>query len=266
MTLSLLRWSFVVAILLPYIYTKKSILFKALRENFLILLLLGALGIAGFNAVLYFGLQYTSATNSLLINSSIPILIIVLNLLITKTKIQNKQLVGIILSTIGVIYLVIKGDFTNIMKLSFNKGDFLIIISSLIWALYSIFLKYKPKELKPFEFMSLIALLGFIILLITYYATGHQLDAKILGYDNSVYLIVLYMAIFPSLLSFYFWNKGILELGANTTGQFTHLMPVFGIFLAFIFLGETLESFHIYGILLIAIGIYLSMFAKSKKA
>jgi len=266
LTLSVLRWGVVLIALLPYMYIKRTILLKSLRENFLILLLLGMLGIAGFNALLYYGLQDTTATNSLLINSSIPILIIVLNLILTKIKIDTKQVFGIILSTIGVVYLIIKGDVSNFINLEFNNGDFFIIASSCIWALYSIFLKYKPKDLKPFEFMSLITLLGFIILLIVYYATGHQLNEQILQYDNQIYMIILYMALFPSLLSFYFWNKGILEIGANTTGQFTHLMPIFGIFLAFFFLDERLELFHIYGILLIGAGIYLSIFSHNKKA
>jgi len=266
LTLSVLRWGVVLIALLPYMYIKRTILLKSLRENFLILLLLGMLGIAGFNALLYYGLQDTTATNSLLINSSIPILIIVLNLILTKIKIDTKQVFGIILSTIGVVYLIIKGDVSNFINLEFNNGDFFIIASSCIWALYSIFLKYKPKDLKPFEFMSLITLLGFTILLIVYYATGHQLNEQILQYDNQIYMIILYMALFPSLLSFYFWNKGILEIGANTTGQFTHLMPIFGIFLAFFFLDERLELFHIYGILLIGAGIYLSIFSHNKKA
>ncbi|MGB3750881.1 MAG: DMT family transporter, partial [Arcobacteraceae bacterium] len=179
--------------------------------------------------------------------------------------INTKQFVGIVLSTLGVIYLVIQGDLNNLINFEFNNGDFIIIVSSVIWALYSVLLKYKPKDLKPFEFMSLITLLGFIFLLSVYFLTGHRVDEKLFNYDNDIYFSILYMAIFPSLLSFYFWNKGITEIGANTTGQFTHLMPIFGIILAYLFLDESLKLFHIYGSIFIGIGIYLSVCSNSKK-
>lgn len=265
LTLSVLRWGIVMIVLIPYMYMQKTILIKSLKENFFILVLLGVLGVGAFNTLLYYGLQKTTATNSLLINSSIPILIVILNLFISKKTISKKQLIGIFLSTFGVIYLVIQGNFINLINLEFNNGDFIIIASSIIWALYSVLLKYKPMDLKPFEFMSLITLLGFVFLLIVYFATGHQLDEKLFYYENEVYLSILYMAIFPSLLSFYFWNKGILEIGANNTGQFTHLMPIFGILLAYLFLDEYLKLFHIYGSVFIGIGIYLSIFTKNKK-
>lgn len=265
LTLSILRWGVVMLVLLPYMYMQKTILMKFLKENFFIFLLLGILGVGAFNTLLYYGLQETTATNSLLINSSIPILIIILNLFISKKTVSKKQLMGILLSTFGVIYLVIEGNFRNLINLEFNHGDFIIIASSIIWALYSVLLKYKPVDLKPFEFMSLITLLGFVFLLIVYFATGHQFDEKLFYYDNEVYFSILYMAIFPSLLSFYFWNKGILEIGANITGQFTHLMPIFGILLAYLFLDEYLKLFHIYGSVFIGIGIYLSIFINNKK-
>jgi len=265
MTLSLFRWSIVLVLLSPYIFVKRVNIFSAIRNNFLILFILGVLGISGFNTVLYYGLQYTTATNSLLINSSIPLIIILLNFFIFKSPLSKYQFLGIILSTIGVIFLVIKGDVSNLLNLEFNKGDFLIIVSSLIWALYSILIKYKPKDLNPFEFISAITLLGVIVLFIVYYSTGHSLHLSSFIYDVKIYYVVLYMAIFPSLLSFYFWNKGIFEIGANKTGQFTHIMPIFGIFLAYFILNESIEIYHLYGILLIGMGIYTSLFYKKEK-
>ncbi|MCJ7766722.1 MAG: DMT family transporter, partial [Thiovulaceae bacterium] len=78
------------------------------------------------------------------------------------------------------------------------------------------------------------------------------------------YPFFIYVAIFPSVLSYYFWHQGIKEIGANRTGQFIHLMPLFGAVLAYIFLGERLHSYHIIGALLIAVGIYLSLFSKKE--
>ena len=266
MQLALFRWGGVVIVLLPYIYYKKDILLKAMQKNFLIIFTLGALGIAGFNTFLFYGLQDTTATNALLINSSIPILIIALSAIVNSERVTLLQLFGIVLSTLGVMFLVIKGDFSNIVKLEFNKGDFWIIVSSFDWAFYSILLKYKPKDLKPFEFISAITLLGFIVLIAVYFVTGHGLTASSFELRKEVYFAILFMIFFPSLLSFYFWNRGVLEIGPNKTGQFTHLMPIFGAFLAYIFLDEVLELYHVYGIVLIGLGIYLSIFLKKGKA
>lgn len=265
LSLSLFRWSIVLIILSPYIFIKRVKIFTAIWHNFRILFFLGALGIAGFNTILYYGLQDTTATNALLINSSIPILIIALNLILLKAPIVRQQVFGIILSTLGVVFLIIKGDISHIFALEFNKGDMLIIVSSFVWAFYSIFIKYKPKELNPFEFISAITLIGVVMLYIIYYWYGPHIELENVHYSFNVYITILYMAIFPSLLSFYFWNKGIIEIGANKTGQFTHLMVPFGVLFAYIFLNESIKMYHIYGSIMIAGGIYLSLFYKIKK-
>jgi len=262
MQLALFRWSLVLFLLLPYIFMHQKVIFTAIKNNFIILLVLSFLGVTGFNTILYFGLKETTATNSLLINSSIPIMIIVLNTLFTKETITFKQIVGVFLSTLGVIFLVIKGEVSNIVNFEFNKGDFWVILSSLTWASYCILVKYKPSKLKAFEFISIITLLGWFMLVIIYFVMGNSLS---FDFSSKVYSSVLYMAIFPSLLSYYLWNRGIMEIGANRTGQLTHLMPISGSMLAYTFLGESLERYHIYGIIFIAVGIYISLFYKSKK-
>lgn len=261
MQLALFRWALVLILLLPYIFMNKNNIFKIIKENLLILLILSFLGVTGFNTILYFGLHDTTATNSLLINSSIPILIIVLNTIFTKEHISKQQILGVILSTLGVVFLVIKGDISNLINFEFNKGDFWVILSSITWASYCILVKYKPSKLKAFEFISIITLLGFIMLLAIYFILGNKLS---FDFSSRVYTSVLYMAIFPSIISYYLWNRGISEIGANKTGQFTHIMPISGSIMAYIFLKESLEMFHLYGIIFIACGIYISLFYKKK--
>ena len=263
MQLALFRWALVLILLLPYIFLLQKVIFSAIKNNFLILLVLSFLGVTGFNTILYYGLQETTATNSLLINSSIPIIIIVLNTLFTKEPITFTQIIGVFLSTLGVIFLVIKGDISNLINFEFNKGDFWVILSSITWATYCILVKYKPNKLKAFEFISIITLLGFIMLFIIYFLMGNTVH---FNFSSTVYSSILYMAIFPSLFSYYLWNRGIMEIGANKTGQVTHIMPISGSILAYVFLGENLERYHFYGIVFIAIGIYISLFYKSKKS
>ena len=136
-----------------------------------------------------------------------------------------------------------------------------IIAACIDWALYTILLKYKPKELNAFEFLGLTAFIGAIILYLIFLFQGYSFEFSFLE-NKDVFYSLIYIVIFPSILSFYFWNISTIELGANKAGQFAHLMPIFGAVLAYVFLDEVLEFYHFVGILLISSGIYLSIFFK----
>lgn len=261
--LSFFRWFFVFILLLPYMLIHKQRLINSLKKDFRILFLFGALGVAGFNTLLYYGLQTTTATNALLINSSTPIFIIVLSAIILKVKITKIQSLGVLLSSIGVLYLILKGSLVTLLTLEFTQGDLWIILACLDWALYCILLKFKPKDLNAFDFLSITTFIGIVILYMLFSLQGFSFEFSFVSSDEVLYSL-MYMVIFPSLLSFYFWNESTVAIGANKAGQFTHLMPIFGAILAFLLLGERLEFYHFIGITFIAIGIYISMFYKRK--
>ncbi len=242
------------------IISYKKILIS-LKNNIFIMVLLSILGITAFNTILYVGLTMTTATNALIINSSIPIIVLLLSFIILKQHINIKQIIGIIISTAGVVYLILQGDFSRIFFLEFNQGDIWVIVSSFTWALYSVVIKFKPKDLNDFEFFATIVFLGFIFLLPIYLYQGYNLKDEI-NLVKSNYLIFGYVSIFASSLSYYFWHYGIKQIGAPKTAQFTHLMPIFGAILAYIFLDEVLMFYHIIGVILIGFGIYLSLFYK----
>jgi drug/metabolite transporter (DMT)-like permease len=259
--LAFFRWFFVALILLPYLIYRFKHIMKVLKKEYLIITTFAILGVSAFNTVLYCGLQTTTATNALLINSSIPIMIIVLSAIILNTKITKIQSVGIILSTLGVVFLILKGELENIITLEFTTGDLWILLACILWALYTVLLKFKPKELNAFDFLSITVFIGIVALSFVFFFLGYSFELSFLEKDEVLYSLI-YIVIFPSLLSFYFWNMSIVEIGANKAGQFTHLMPIFGAILAYIFLGERLEFYHLVGILFIGIGIYLSIFLK----
>ena len=255
------RWFSTLVVLSPLLFIHRKKIFTAIKNHFLIMMTFSLLGISGYNSFVYLGLQTTTATNALLINSSVPIMIIFLAALIFKQKISLMQMIGIGLSTLGVVFLVLQGDFTKIDSIGFNPGDIWIIIAGLSWALYSVLMKYKPKDLHGLEFLTAVVFLGSIVLLGIYLFSGYGFTSGVAVVSNN-YWVILYLVIFPSILSYVFWHKGIDEIGTNKTGQFTHLMPVFGSVLAFVFLNESLELFHFMGISLIGFGIYLSLFLK----
>jgi len=253
------RWLFVLLIVSPILIIRFKNIYKVFKQNYLLLLVLATLGITAYNTFLYIALTMTSSTNALMINSTVPILILILSFFILKQKIILHQFWGILLSTLGVIFLILKGDVSNILSLSFNQGDLWIIISSLSWAFYSVLIKFKPKELNNFELFAILVFLGFIILLPIYLYQGYSLEKEI-NLLISNYLAFTYISVFASCLSYYFWHYGIDHIGASKTGQFVHLMPLFGTSLAYIFLNERLMVYHLIGAILIAFGIYLSLF------
>jgi len=261
MELSFYRWFFVLVLLLPYILINYKELLIGFKKDTILLIVFGSLGIAGFNTFLYYGLQTTTATNALLINSSTPIFIILISSIIFRTLITKVQALGIFLSTFGVLYLILKGDINHILELKFTPGDLWIIASALDWALYSVLLRFEPKELTSFGFFSITTIIGVFILYIVFTLQGYSFNFSFIESKNVLYSLI-YIVIFPSILSFYFWNMATVEIGANKAGQSAHLMPIFGATLAYIFLDEVMHFYHIIGLIFIAIGIYLSMFLK----
>ena len=264
MQLSFYRWFFVLVLLLPYIFINYKDLILGFKKDSLLLVVFGAFGIAGFNTFLYYGLQTTSATNALLINSSTPIFIILISSIIFRIAITKIQILGVLLSTLGVLYLILKVNINHILELNFTPGDLWILLAALDWAIYSVLLKFKPKDLSSFSFLTITSFIGVMILYIAFILQGYSLEFSFLSNKEVLYSLI-YIVIFPSILSFYFWNMATIEIGANKAGQSAHLMPIFGAILAYIFLGEVLEFYHIVGIVLIAIGIYLTMFFKKVK-
>jgi len=259
--LAFFRWFGAAIIVSPILIKNFSNIYKTFKKHYIVLNILSILGVTLFNTLLYIGLQDTTATNALIINSSIPVLILFFSFLILKVPINTKQFTGILLSTIGVIYLVLRGELLNLINLSFNHGDLWVIASSLTWALYSVSIKFKPKNLNDFEFFTSIVYIGLFWIFVVYKLMGYSFVHD-LNIANEYFWVFVYVSLFASVLSFYFWHKGIHEIGANKTGQFIHLMPLFGAILAYIFLGERLHMFHIVGAIFIAFGIYLSLFSK----
>lgn len=256
LALSFWRWS--LALLIMWVFSCRIFLGQrdvaARHKKFIIIQ--GLLGVTGFNTLIYLAVQTTTAVNAVLINSCVPILIALCSLLIYKESLSIKQWLGILLSLSGVALIITSGSLTSLLELKFNRGDLLVLCAGLLWALYSVNLKSFPKELHPFTYQVGIMIVGLIGILPLYLAelgSGQQmaLNGPNLG-------TIAYVAIFPSVLAFIFWNRAVRDIGANRAGVFINLMPVFSSILAVIFLGESIEIFHLQGIGLVFAGISLT--------
>lgn len=259
--LSLFRWMGVALLLSPILLKNFQHIFFTIKKHFFLLNILALLSVTGFNTLLYFGLQTTYATNALLINSIIPVEILLLSFLFLKITISFRQLIGIFFSLFGVIFLIIKGDLGLLQTLSFTVGDFWVLLAGIVWALYSVLVKFKPSTLKILPFLTIITYLGLFWIVIAYLLAGYKIEDDF-SLIQTYFPFIVYIAVFPSVLSYIFWNNGIEKIGANQVGQFTHLMPVFGSILAYIFLDEVLYFYHFVGAIIIMFGIYLSLFGK----
>jgi drug/metabolite transporter (DMT)-like permease len=255
-TLSFWRWAVALAILLPFVALSLREQGSLVRRHGPILLLLSILGVVNFNTFVYIGLQSTTATNALIMLSITPVLIVALSFLLLRQTVTGWQALGILISLAGVLVIIGRGDAGTLLARRFNPGDLWVLAAVASWALYSVCLRWRPAELKPLNFQATTMLIGMAILTPLYgWDLAHDRTVTV---NVATVGSILYLALFPSILAYIFWNRAVAELGANRTGQFLHLMPVFGAVLSMIFLGERLYGFHAAGVALIALGIWLA--------
>jgi drug/metabolite transporter (DMT)-like permease len=255
-----LRWLLALLIISPFFLPKLKKNKTIILQNWKILILLSVLSVACFNTFIYLGLTITTATNATILQSVIPIAILVLSAFWLKEVVSKQQWLGVFISLSGVLILITKGDLSRLLEFTINQGDIYVLIAVIFWATYSILLRFRPAELDGFTFFGITVLVGSIALLPFALIEYHY--SPVIIWENSSLLTILYMAVFPSILAYVFWNKGVHELGAAKAGLFIHLMPCYGLVLSSFFLNEQVYPFHIGGVLLIFCGIYLAVFTK----
>ncbi len=257
LSLAFYRWVIAFLILTPFCFQKAvkelPLLKKQPRMIFLIILT----GPTLFNTLVYLGLTATTVINSLLIISTTPMLIILLNKLLYKAQTNIFQMIGIFISLIGVCYVIAKGSFQNIFDSEFYFGDLFILLAVTSWALYSIFLKKNETGVSGFSFLYL-SFVFTVILLFPVYLYDIFIQGNFINIDQKTLLVIGYTGIFPSIISYMCWNTGVALIGPNKSGPFLHLMPIFGGILAFLVFRETLEIYHYAGILSVIIGIIIT--------
>lgn len=236
---------------LPYLRRDRAALCKAWPA----VLLLAMFGIAAFNTLAYTGLQTTQAINAFLIQSLMPVMIVLLSFLLFRERVTPLQTVGIVVSLSGAVMIITRGELANLWTLSVNRGDFLIAAAIACYACYSVLLRKRPQA-HPLAFICTIFWLGTLMLLPLY--LWETCYVAVMQVKPTSLMVIGYVMVFPSIVSYLCYNRGVELVGANRAGLFIHLMPVFGSVMAVIFLGETFRWFHGAGVLLIGVGIYLA--------
>lgn len=251
--LNLLRWIFSFCILLPLVAKGFVTHWKTLTTHKLWLFALALLGIAGFNALTYKALTLITVVNALLIVATYPVVAVVVGALINGYRPSKIQILGSLVSLFGASFLIIVGPFRGGVDANFTEGVIWMTAAVLSWLVYSLLLPKRPKNLPQDVVLGATAFLGILIMLpiLCVKGVGHiELSAESA-------LALTYISVFASVGGFLCWSYGVAGIGAERSGQFIHLMPLFGTILAVIILEERLEWVHFVGALFILSGIVL---------
>lgn len=254
-SLSLVRWLVVVALVGALYWPRIRADWAQLEAKAGVLVFLGLIGGAGFGTLQFVALQYTTALNMGVVGSVAPALIVAASYLLFRDGLGPSQLLGVVVSLMGVLAIVSQLDPQRLASLSFNAGDLIILANMLLWAVYCACLRLRP-QVHPMSFMFAIAAVaaaGNAPFAAWEHAVGLELrpDLPTLG-------AVLYAALFTSLLALLAWNRGVDLIGAPRASAFLHTIPVFSAVFATTLLGERLMLFHVVGFGLILAGVSLA--------
>jgi drug/metabolite transporter (DMT)-like permease len=247
------RWAIAVALLSPIVAPRLWAARRLIAREWRPIVALGLLGGGLHNVLQYWGLQYTLATNGAILNATTPVLIIVIGALVLREPFPRMAAAGAVLALAGTLALITRLDFSTLAAVGFNRGDLLILVSMVMLSAYTVGLRWRPAGLDPLSFLACFALVALVPVGIGY-AVEHAAGKRIVLTATSVGGM-LYVAIFPALLAYLFWDVGVRAIGAARAGVFMYLMPVFGSILGMVFLGERFELYHALGMGLILAGV-----------
>jgi drug/metabolite transporter (DMT)-like permease len=254
-TLSFLRWTFAFLIILPLAWTHLQRDWPAIRANLGMMIVLSMTGISAFNMMQYWALEYTQAINTLLLQSAGPLFVAVWSLIVLGVRLTLAQAGGIALSLVGVLVILLHGDLTTLAAIQFNRGDVIFLVALAIFGFYSA-LSLKRPAIHGLSFVGFTFGCGAACLVPLWI---WELSSRpVVAFDTANVLTLVYVAVFPSTLAYLCFNRGVQLIGANRAAPFFHVVPVFGSVMAFVFLGERPQAFHIIGFALVLTGVFVA--------
>ncbi|MGD9866402.1 MAG: DMT family transporter [Hyphomicrobiales bacterium] len=249
------RWALATAIVMPFALPHVRRDWPEIRRGLPELLFLGTIGVASFNTLSYLGLNHTTALNALVLQSSGPVLIALTCFMLFRDPLGPRQILGIAISLTGVLSVILNSHPEALTELRFNRGDLLVFLALVFWGFYTACLRYRPK----IHWLSFIATTFAIgTLVITPLFIWEQTAYRQISFDPPTLASILYVAIFPSILAYIFFNRGVELVGGATAGIFLHMVPVFGSGMAIVFLGEQVQLYHVIGFTLVILGVTLA--------
>ena len=255
-SLAFLRWCLVWIILLPFTYKEILKLKNQIKENLSLFLILGSTSVCIFTSFTYNALNYTQVINASLFNTAIPVTIILVCFLLKIEKTNIFQILGLIISVLGILAIITRLDLNILLSLNFNKGDLFMIWAIIAWGIYSAYLRKQTFDVSLLALVHIICTFGLIFLLPLFILDVAQ--GKTIEINSNFFYILMYIAIFPSIGSYYCWAGAVAIIGANRAGIFLSLIPLFSTIFAILFFNEKFLFFHLIGSILIILGLLLS--------
>ena len=252
-TLAFIRWAGACLILLPFAAPHLRRDLPAIRRHAGVMALLAFTGFSVYNTLSYYGLQYTTAINGLLLQSVAPLFVAMWMFALFGDRLTLRQACGICVSLTGVVVIVCHGSLAVLLNIAFNRGDVAFLVALVIYGFYAAFLTRRPP-MHPFSFLA-VGMGGGALLLIPAVIWEIAVAGRTMVFDAESVVSFAFICIFPSLLGYLFLNRGIELIGANRAAPFIHLVPVFGSAMAVALLHERFELYHAIGYALVFAGI-----------
>ena len=255
-TLAFLRWCLVWIILFTFTYKEIFNLRHKIKKNLSLFLILGSTSVCIFTSFTYNALNYTQIINASLFNTAIPVTIILVCFLLKIEKTNIFQISGLIISVLGILAIITRLDLDVLLSLNFNKGDLFMIVAIIAWGIYSAYLRKQTFNISLLTLVHIICTFGLIFLLPLFILDLAQ--GRTVEISSNLFYILIYIAIFPSIGSYYCWAGAVSIIGANRAGIFLSLIPLFSTILAILLFNEKFLFFHLIGSVLIILGLFLS--------
>ena len=261
MLLVTLRWLGVVLLLL--VFARKKVIrdWPELKKHWRFLSIMGLSGFTAFNALFYLAAYSTSAINIGILQGAIPIFVIVGSFLLYRIRITAVQVLGIATTLVGVFIVATGGELLQILDLSVNRGDLLMLLACFLYAAYSIGLSRRPpvSALSLFTMLAVAALVGSLPLLV--------IESVYQGFQaptTTGWLVAISVTLLPSFIAQIFFIQSVALIGPGRAGVFVNLVPVFASIMAVLFLGESFQLYHGISLVLVLGGIALSEIGKAR--
>ena len=248
------RWLGVMIILSIICRHQLSLGFQVFKSNYKWMIMMGLFGFTTFNSLYYISAHYTVAINLGIVQSTTPAFIMIISMFWLKTRINLKQVTGLLITFIGVSIVISNGNLASLLRLKLNNGDLLLIVACIFYAIYAVGLRKRPEinDVLLMTFFSYVAFIGSLpglIIEITQYSFFFPTFKGL--------MILSVIIIFPSLLAQILFMKGVKIVGPALSGLYTNLVPIFTSVLAIIVLDEFFHIYHLISLIIIFLGIYI---------
>jgi drug/metabolite transporter (DMT)-like permease len=251
------RWAIAFLLFLPFAANPFRQQRAVYQKHWLMMCGLSFTGITGFTIFYFLGLQITTAINASVLSGATPIAIVIVSFIILRIKLTRAVIAGTVLGIIGSLVIILNGDLSAISTMTLGVGDLLIVAAMTFWAIYTVCLKWLPPNLDPLGLI--LVLTGLSIPMVFPFYMWEIAQGQFFDLNFKNIGLILFTAIFPSVVAYLFWNKGVEIAGPNAAGFSSYLIPAFGTVLSVLLLDESFELFHSIAIALIFGGLYLGM-------